>query len=87
VTDIFENQDEIVKNLNQSANNLGVQDVMKKVVTKVVPLHKKNCKKCNGLGGFRHIAPDGKESNLPCSCVRLFQVQMPEGEELKIKAI
>lgn len=77
MTDIFENQDSVVRNMNQSANKLGLDDVIKPTKKQIVPMHRKNCKKCNGLGGFRHVAPDGKESVMPCSCVRLYEIHVP----------
>lgn len=77
MTEIFDNQDKVVRNMNESANQLGLDDVVKPTKTQLVPMHRRNCKKCNGLGGFRHVAPDGKEGTMRCSCVRLFQVTVP----------
>ena len=77
MTDIFENQDQVVQNMNQSANKLGVADVIKPTKKQIVRMHKKNCKKCYGLGVFRHVAPDGKEGQIPCTCSRLYEVTVP----------
>lgn len=81
MTDIFDNQDKIVQNMNESANKLGLEDVVKATKKKIVPMHKRSCKKCNGLGGFRHVTPNGKESIMRCSCVRLFQITVPADSE------
>lgn len=76
--DIFENQDKVINNINESAKNLGIDDKMPKIRKEVRAFAKRNCKRCYGLGGFAHTAPDGKKGTLQCQCVRYFEVQIAE---------
>lgn len=75
--DIFENQDQVVKNMNSSAGKLGIPDVIKPTKQQLIRMHKRNCKKCYGVGVFKHVAPDGREGQIPCTCSRIFQVTVP----------
>jgi hypothetical protein len=75
--DIFENQQEVFNNIKDSAKNLGIkEEVVKEIRKEIRGFAKKSCKKCYGRGGFNHIAPDGKQGTLRCTCVRFYEVQV-----------
>lgn len=74
--EIFDNQEKVIKNIHGSAENLGIKESEKKREVRLFA--KKNCKKCYGIGSFRHVGVDGKESILNCSCARYFQVEVEQ---------
>lgn len=76
MNDIFENQNEVIDNIKESARELGTNvDVDTKSAP--VPVAKKNCKLCWGKGWVTHSFPgnngDTEQFNFYCKCVRRVQ--------------
>ncbi len=73
MSDIFENQSEVVENIRESAKKLGA-DLDKEPKQKPVPVAKSNCKLCWGKGWLVHSFPGNRGDedvfNLYCRCVK-----------------
>jgi len=73
MNDIFENQNEVMDNIRESAKELGA-DIGMGTKQKPSFVAKKNCKKCWGKGWLTHSFPgnngDLEEFNFYCTCVK-----------------
>ena len=80
---IFINQDQVAKNIKDSAEKLGAPKVKTKKAR--LMMARKNCKICYGQGKFKHILPNSKaEKVLYCQCVTQKVIDVEDtGDSIK----
>lgn len=72
MSDIFENQGEVVENLEESAEAIGIDRERLNFKPKTVFVAKNGCKRCLGRGVLNIMPPGEKEKvRYPCRCVRI----------------
>ena len=69
---IFDNQDEVAENLEDSAEAMGIDRESVSMKPRRVLVARNNCKRCYGKG-FQDIMPPGSKTfnRYPCKCVRV----------------
>lgn len=70
--DIFENQDAMAENIEESAEAMGISRKAVSVRKRKVLVARNNCKVCFGQGYQRVMPPNSREFvKYPCKCVRV----------------
>lgn len=69
---IFDNQDEVVENIEESAEAMGIDKESVSIKPRKIYVARNNCKACHGHGVQRIMPPGSKTfKRYPCKCVRV----------------